>query len=67
MESIAGSTGRACASGTLGVKFGMVDRINLTLEVSGLPKAGPLDRRVRQWAHFLNKPFSHQNLVLTPG
>ncbi len=33
MESIAESTGGACASGTLGVNFGMDDRVNLTLEL----------------------------------
>ena len=35
MESIAGSTGRMCASGTLGANFGMVDCANLTLKFSG--------------------------------
>jgi len=34
-QSIAGSAGRACASGTLGVKCGMVDFTNLTSEFSG--------------------------------
>ncbi len=33
MESIAGSTGRACASGTLGMKFGIVDFANLTTRI----------------------------------
>ncbi len=46
-QSIAGSTSRACASGTLGVKFGMCDFRNLTAKVSGLPKASPLERQVR--------------------
>ena len=35
MESIAGRTGRACASGTLGMNFGMVDFANLTTKLSG--------------------------------
>ena len=39
MESIAACAGRACASGTLGVNFGMVDFTNLTLVVQRLPKA----------------------------
>ena len=32
MESIAGRTGRACVGGTLGVNFGMVDRMKLNAE-----------------------------------
>ena len=35
MESIAGSTRISCASGTLGMKFGMVDFANLTIKLSG--------------------------------
>jgi len=33
MESIAESTGRACASGTLGMKFGMRDCIKPNVQV----------------------------------
>lgn len=45
-QSIAGSTGRACASGTLGVNFGMVDFKTLMCEFRG-GEADPLQRRVR--------------------
>ncbi len=34
-QSIAGSISRACASGTLGMNFGIVDFTNLTYEFSG--------------------------------
>ena len=40
-QSIAGSTSRACDSGTLGVNFGMVDFANLTYEVQRT-RSGPL-------------------------
>lgn len=36
MESIAGSIGRACTSGTIGVKFGIVDRMKPNVGMTGL-------------------------------
>ena len=46
MESIAGSTGRACASGTLGMRIGMGDCMKPNVEVQWL-RSNPLQCRVR--------------------